>query len=244
MRVIPVIDLLGSVVVRGIAGKRDEYRPVAGCLTSSSNANDVALAFRGAFGFNQIYVADLDSILHREPNWPVYDQLTEQGFELLIDAGVTNAVDVGAVLAAGASQVIVALETWPLLSSLEMLLRQFGEDKVIFSLDLKDGRPVAKFKDMPSDDPADIGACVLEAGVRELIVLDVGSVGTKSGVTTIDLCRELKEFAPRCRLITGGGVRNATDLARLAGDSVDAVLLASALHDGSITAADLDLIES
>ena len=239
MRIIPVLDLLNSVVVRGVAGQRDEYRPVESCFAESANAVDMALAIRRTFGLNQLYVADLDAILDREPNWPVYQQLLELEFELLIDAGVSTAADVAGVLAAGAKQVIVGLETWPLLSSLEMLLSTAGEENIIFSLDMKDGRPVSKFRDMTNDDPADIGACVLEAGVREMIVLDLGSVGMKSGLPTLELCRELNDFAPNSRLITGGGVRNPDDLKQLADEPIDGILVASALHDGSITAEDI-----
>ena len=239
MRIIPVLDLLNSVVVRGVAGQRDEYRPVESCFAESANAVDMALAIRRTFGLNQLYVADLDAILDREPNWPVYQQLVELEFELLIDAGVSTAADVAGVLAAGAKQVIVGLETWPLLSSLEMLLATAGEENIIFSLDMKDGRPVSKFRDMTNDDPADIGACVLEAGVREMIVLDLGSVGMKSGLPTLELCRELNDFAPNSRLITGGGVRNPDDLKQLADEPIDGILVASALHDGSITAEDI-----
>lgn len=239
MRIIPVLDLLHSVVVRGVAGQRDEYRPVESCFAESANAVDMALAIRRTFGLNQLYVADLDAILDREPNWPVYQQLVELEFELLIDAGVSTAADVAGVLAAGAKQVIVGLETWPLLSSLEMLLAKAGEENIIFSLDMKDGRPVSKFRDMTNDDPADIGACVLEAGVREMIVLDLGSVGMKSGLPTLELCRELNDFAPNSRLITGGGVRNPDDLKQLVDEPIDGILVASALHDGSITAEDI-----
>lgn len=239
MRIIPVLDLLNSVVVRGVAGQRDEYRPVESCFAESANAVDMALAIRRTFGLNQLYVADLDAILDREPNWPVYQQLGELEFELLIDAGVSTAADVAGVLAAGAKQVIVGLETWPLLSSLEMLLAKAGEENIIFSLDMKDGRPVSKFRDMTNDDPADIGACVLEAGVREMIVLDLGSVGMKSGLPTLELCRELNDFAPNSRLITGGGVRNPDDLKQLVDEPIDGILVASALHDGSITAEDI-----
>ena len=239
MRIIPVLDLLHSVVVRGVAGQRDEYRPVESCFAESANAVDMALAIRRTFGLNQLYVADLDAILDREPNWPVYQQLVELEFELLIDAGVSTAADVAGVLAAGAKQVIVGLETWPLLSSLEMLLATAGEENIIFSLDMKDGRPVSKFRDMTNDDPADIGACVLEAGVREMIVLDLGSVGMKSGLPTLELCRELNDFAPNSRLITGGGVRNPDDIKQLADEPIDGILVASALHDGSITAEDI-----
>ena len=239
MRIIPVLDLLNSVVVRGVAGQRDEYRPVESCFAESANAVDMALAIRRTFGLNQLYVADLDAILDREPNWPVYQQLVELEFELLIDAGVSTAADVAGVLAAGAKQGIVGLETWPLLSSLEMLLATAGEENIIFSLDMKDGRPVSKFRDMTNDDPADIGACVLEAGVREMIVLDLGSVGMKSGLPTLELCRELNDFAPNSRLITGGGVRNPDDLKQLVDEPIDGILVASALHDGSITAEDI-----
>lgn len=239
MRIIPVLDLLDSVVVRGIAGEREEYRPVDSCFAPSANAIEVALAIRRTFGLNQLYVADLDAILKKEPNWSVYEQLAALEFELLIDAGVETAADVSGVLAAGAQQVVVGLETWPLLSSLEMLLKTTGEDAIVFSLDLKNGQPVSRFRDMTTDDPVDIGACVLEAGIRELIVLDLVTVGTKSGLTTLDICRELKDFAPRSRLITGGGVRNSDDLVNLAAGPVDGVLVASALHDGSITADDL-----
>ncbi len=239
MRIIQMLERLEDVVASGVAGPRDACRPVESCFAPSADAVAVALAIRRHFGLNQLYVADLDAILNREPNWSVYEQLVGLDFELLIDAGVSTAVDVAGILAAGAQQVIVGLETWPLLSSLEMLLETTGEENIIFSLDLKDGQPVSRFRDMTNDDPADIGACVLEAGVREMIVLDLGSVGTKSGLPTLELCRELKEFAPKSRLITGGGVRNAEDLSQLAREPVDGVLLASALHDGSITAEDL-----
>ena len=239
MRIIPVLDLLDSVVVRGVAGQRSEYRPVESCFAESAAAVDVALGIRRTFGLNQLYVADLDAILNREPNWQVYQQLVDLEFELLIDAGVSTAVDVAGVLAAGAKQVIVGLETWPLLSSLELLLTTAGEENIIFSLDLKDGIPVSKFRDMTSVNPADIGASVLEAGVREMIVLDLGTVGTKTGLPTLELCRELNDFAPKSRLITGGGVRNSDDLKQLTGEPIEGVLVASALHDGSITVEDI-----
>ncbi|MFP6764685.1 MAG: HisA/HisF-related TIM barrel protein, partial [Planctomycetaceae bacterium] len=234
MQVLPVLDLLNSVVVRGVAGHRDTYRPVESEIAASAHPIDVAVAFRESFGLNQLYVADLDAILRGEPNWQILSQLQQEGFELLVDAGVSNVDDATAVLQAGASQVIAGLETWPLLSSLEMLLRRLGEDRVLFSLDLTGGRPISQFRDLPTQDPVEIGTCVLEAGARKLIILDLDSVGTGSGIPTVALCRELKDFAPRCHIITGGGVRSDADLDQLAAEPIDGVLIASALHDGSL----------
>ena len=239
MLILPVLDLLKGVVVRGVAGKRDEYAPVESVLTTSTEPIDVALALRDAFGLSSIYLADLDAILHREPHYDIYEQLRDEGFELLIDAGLQHPSEVDAILRSGASRAIVGLETWPLLSSLEMLLQRTGPEQLVFSLDLHEGQPLSSLNDLTSNDPIDIGTAVLEVGVRELIVLDLAAVGMEQGTTTSSLCRELLEFAPNTRLFTGGGIRNAADIRRLASENIHGVLVASALHSGAITPADL-----
>lgn len=234
MQIIPVIDILDSRVVRGVAGNRDQYRPITSSLTDSVEPVAVAAAFRDLFGLSTLYVADLDAILHAEPNFEVYEDLSRDGFELLIDAGVRSIHDVEPILRAGASKAIVGLETWPLLSTLEMMLQQTGGQQVIFSLDLQSGRPVRRLSDVVSDDPIDIGCAVIEAGIREMIVLDLAAVGVASGPVTLDICRALKEFAPKLKLITGGGIRSTADLSVLRSHGIDGAMVASSLHDGGI----------
>ena len=90
MLVIPVLDLLNGVVVRGVGGRRDEYRPVQSVLTSSVLPRDVAQAFQKRLGLTTLYVADLDALLHQQPNADVCQQLASDGFELWIDAGVRS----------------------------------------------------------------------------------------------------------------------------------------------------------
>ncbi|MFT5323065.1 MAG: HisA/HisF family protein [Planctomycetaceae bacterium] len=239
MRVIPVIDILDSQVVRGVAGQRDQYRPVESRITDSAEPLAVANAFRDTFGLSTLYVADLDAILKAEPNVEVYERLNDDGFELLIDAGLRNVFDAEAMLMAGAAKVIVGLETWPLLASLEMMLHKLGSERVIFSLDLKSGRSIRKFDDMISNDPVEIGCAAIESGIRELIVLDLAAVGVASGPATLEICQSLRDFAPKLKLITGGGIRSSDDLSTLRSAGIDGVLVASALHDGSISADDL-----
>lgn len=239
MRVIPVLDLLNRVVVRGVAGRRSEYRPIHSRLTLSCEPVDVARAIRDRFGLDQLYVADLDGILHELPARDVMRELADDGFQLWVDGGVRTAWEVEAALAAGATKVIIGLESWPLLSSLEILIGQVGPERLIFSLDLKDGLPVRVFPDMPATDPLEIGAAVITAGLEDLLVLDLASVGTGQGVPTLDLCRALHAFAGQLRLTTGGGVRSMADLELLRAEPIEGLLVASALHDGSITPAAL-----
>jgi hypothetical protein len=44
MRILPVLDLMNGVVVRGVGGRRSEYRPVASRLAVSADPADVAAA--------------------------------------------------------------------------------------------------------------------------------------------------------------------------------------------------------
>jgi phosphoribosylformimino-5-aminoimidazole carboxamide ribotide isomerase len=240
MELIPVLDLLDGVVVRGVAGRRDEYRPVVSRLAGTPDALAVAQAFRDQLGLSRLYIADLDAILHARPNRDVYRTLAADGFELFVDAGLRNVSAAVAVLDAGAARVIVGLETWPAPDELAHLCAAVGAKRVIFSLDLKLGVPLGNVTSWHTDDPLAMVLRAVEAGVRQIIVLDLAQVGAGSGVTTSDLCRRLLKRSPDLHLITGGGVRDILDLDRLDELGIAGVLLASALHDGRIGRNDID----
>ena len=91
LQILPVLDLLNGVVVRGVGGRRDEYRPVESVLTVSVKPLDVARAFRERLGLTTLYVADLDGILHQLPNDNVFRQLAADGLELWSDHSPTPA---------------------------------------------------------------------------------------------------------------------------------------------------------
>jgi phosphoribosylformimino-5-aminoimidazole carboxamide ribotide isomerase len=69
-------------------------------------------------------------------------------------------------------------------------------------------------------------------------------VGVGGGTRTLDLCRQIQEEFPRVELTAGGGVRGLDDLKVLAAAGCDAALVASALHDGRLTAEDVRQAES
>jgi phosphoribosylformimino-5-aminoimidazole carboxamide ribotide isomerase len=238
MDILPVLDLLNGLVVRGVGGRRNEYRPVESRLVDRPDILSVARAFRDRLGLTRLYVADLDAILHCRPNREACRSLADEKFELLIDAGFRDVESAAAALAAGAAQVIAGLETWPGPRELAQLCRHVGTEQVIFSLDLRDGLPLGELARWRTMNPLEIGIQAAEAGVQEIIVLDLAQVGTGGGVTTVPLCRQLRKRFPALRLITGGGVSQGADLHELASHGIDGVLLASALHDGRLTRED------
>jgi phosphoribosylformimino-5-aminoimidazole carboxamide ribotide isomerase len=235
------LDLLGSQVVRGVAGRRDEYRPVQSRLVEGSDALSVARAIRTEFGLRQLYVADLDAILQARPNHAILKSLCADRFSLLIDAGLRHCDEAAPIFDAGADQVVAGLETLESPNELARLISRHGASRIVFSLDLRDGQTLSKRSAWPGD-PFEIARSAIVAGCTELIVLDIARVGTGGGVSTLALCDQIRHAFPAVTIITGGGVRSVTDLQQLQAARIDGVLVASALHDGTISRADLEAL--
>jgi phosphoribosylformimino-5-aminoimidazole carboxamide ribotide isomerase len=237
MKIIPVLDIQGGVVVRGIAGRRSEYRPIVSKLTSSVFPVDVAEAFRTHFKLAELYIADLDGITGGEPDIGLYTVLQARGFCPYVDAGVRDTGRAQVLADAGVNSIVLGLETThgpELISDCRLRL---GATRLIFSLDLKAGKPLGDLSGWGSAEPFDIAEEAMACGIHRLIVLDLERVGVGEGTGTEELCRRLSASHPDVQLIAGGGIRNQADINRLADCGVDAVLVASALHDGRLTPA-------
>jgi phosphoribosylformimino-5-aminoimidazole carboxamide ribotide isomerase len=232
MRIVAVLDVKGGVVVRGVGGRRDEYRPIVSRLSASCRPEDVAAAFRLQFGLDEVYVADLDALAGRAPAVPLFEELQRQGFRLWVDAGVRHGED-AAALAGAADGLVIGLETVAGPEVLAEACRRWP-DRVVFSLDLKAGRPLGELSAWTATDARGIAEQAIAVGVKRLLVLDLARVGEGTGCGTEELCAHLAKAHPDVELWAGGGVRGPADLERLRSAGVRVVLVASALHDGRI----------
>jgi phosphoribosylformimino-5-aminoimidazole carboxamide ribotide isomerase len=128
---------------------------------------------------------------------------------------------------------------------LHELCERFGPERILFSLDMQAGRLMGEpsawgVAPSDADAPFAVAERAVDTGVTQLIVLDLAQVGTHAGIATLGLCRRLIQRFPNLRVHTGGGVRGPEDLATLESDGIAGVLIASALHDGSLTREHLD----
>ena len=238
MRVVPVIDVLGGTVVHAVAGRRHEYRPIVSGLTTSCDPEAVARVFRDRFDLHELYLADLDALDGAPPNLRLYYRLAEMGFEVWVDAGTRAASQAAQLHRAGVAVVVVGLETLTDWTGLEETVEKLSSQHVAFSLDLKNGRPLGRLASVATT-AEQTAEQAYQAGARRMIVLDLAHVGTGTGTGTEALCRWLRSRFENLELIAGGGIRQRSDLERLHAIGVDAALVASALHSGRITAADL-----
>ncbi len=243
MDIIPVLDLMGGQVVRGIAGRRETYEPFQSHLIESSSPDEVARAFRRSLGLNRLYVADLDAIMMDSPQWSLLETMAADRFDLLVDAGLRETTRAERLLNGGISQVVAALETLPGPNDLSRLLQRVGPERVVFSLDLKEGRPLGDLSAWETNDALTIANHAIALGTTSLIVLDLASVGVGRGVPTHALCRQLRHNHANLTLISGGGVRKRSDLLELRESGANAALVASALHDGRVGPDDIAAVK-
>lgn len=240
MRIVPVLDLMHGEVVRGVGGRRHEYRPIVSRLTGSSRPLDVANALSDHFGCRELYVADLDAIGGREPAWTLYAALLRRNFCLWVDAGIRTMTTACQLAEAGIEQIVAGLETVAGPAELAEMAQMFGE-RIVFSLDLHQGQPLGDRDAWLGQDAEGIAGQAVNLGIHQLLVLDLARVGSDGGTGTRDLCVRLRQSHPTLIVSTGGGVRHRDDLSELRNCGVEAALIASALHDGRLAREDLDV---
>lgn len=240
MRVLPVIDILHQNVVRGVAGNREKYCPIRSRWSDCTSPLAVAEGLFHAFHTRRFYVADLDGILHRRPNRDDYRLMVQHGYELLVDAGVRELSDLERLLQTRVHGAIVGLETCRSPRLLAEVVRRFGPDRIHFSLDLRHGTPLlADDSEWPESAADQIADQAVASGVTQMIVLDLADVGSNTGGSTSEFCRRVLNRHPQLTLIAGGGVRSMDDVRSWSQVGIAELLVASALHDGRLSPADL-----
>lgn len=230
MRLIPVLDLKGGRVVRGVGGRRAEYRPIVSALVAGSDPEAVARALISTFQPRELYVADLDALAGAEPALATYAAISQLGVDLWIDAGIRIRSDAEPLIASGIAGIVCGLESLHGPAVLRDLLVDLGPDRVLFSLDLQAGRLLGRLENWPES----VLECAVEMGIRRMIVLDLSCVGEGRGTGTEELCRTISARYPHLELFAGGGIRGEGDLQRLTECGIAGALVASALHDGRI----------
>jgi phosphoribosylformimino-5-aminoimidazole carboxamide ribotide isomerase len=227
MEVIPVIDLMGGAVVRARLGRRDSYAPIETRLSATSAPLDVVAGLLALHPFGAIYVADLDAILARGDHDNVVralaDAFPKVGF--WVDVGVADAARARSWLSRHSRNTLVLGSES--LQSPVTLEQHATEKRIILSLDFLGD--------------SFLGPAALLAAQHlwppRVIVMTLSRVGADAG-PDLDRLSSIMQTTD-ARIYAAGGVRGPADLDALARRGAHGVLVASALHDGLLTGADL-----
>jgi len=225
LKLVPVIDLRAGQAVRARAGDRSRYAPLSTPLCPNADPLALALLLVSRFRADSLYLADLDAITGTGSHRALIDIIAAALPEttLWVDAGIRDRASLAQASRQPRLRPIVGSET---LTDAELLRDPICASAVL-SLDEHQGRLLA---------PAGLEAR-LDAWHGDVVLMGLDRVGIGSGPDLARLARYRRRL-PQCRLYAAGGVRNADDLGRLAAAGAAGVLVATALHDGTISADD------
>jgi phosphoribosylformimino-5-aminoimidazole carboxamide ribotide isomerase len=225
LKLIPVIDIRAARAVHARAGDRARYAPLSTPLCPDGDPLALARLLVSRYHADILYLADLDAITGAGDNRALIDAIAAALPEttLWVDAGLSDRSSLAQTSGQPTLRPVIGSET---LSDVG-LLADPGCASAVLSLDRHRGRLLA---------PAGLETG-LDAWHGDVILMGLDRVGSGGGPDLTRLARDRRRL-PGCRLYAAGGVRNADDLWRLADAGAAGALVASALHDGTLTAED------
>lgn len=222
IRCILALDLKGGIVVRGVRGEREKYRPISetSTLVDTPVPEDVISAIRP----KETYIADLDRITGSGNNLDIIESLSKLT-RTMSDTGASCAED--AIEARMISHaVILGTETAPM-----SLIRECQGKRTIVSLDMKDGKML--FRDRAFNvSPLEALEAMNEFELGGVILLDLSRVGSGEGIDPGQV--ESAVSVSRHDIIVGGGVRGVEDLELIERHGASGAIIASAVHSGKV----------
>lgn len=234
MRIVPVLDLKGGVVVHARRGQRDAYAPLSSPLVDGSEPVAVARALCAVCRTSTLYVADLDALAGGPADVAALSALATVA-DPWVDAGATTPGRAAELARAGVARNVVGTESLTADTPDEDENAAAGATpRRVLSIDLRDGRLISPRRELAGREAAAAVPLAIALGVRELLVIDLLRVGSGSG-PPLHAVEQLAEALPGVAIYAGGGVRHDEDLRALESAGASGALVATALHEGRIT---------
>ena len=240
-KIIPVIDIFKKEAVHAVKGERENYRLLKSYLFDTSNPVEILKELYEKYNFNLFYIADLDAIIKKTPNYELISKiLALLPIDIIIDPGIISIKDVKYYFSYNIQKLILGLETISDLEIITKSLNLFGSNKVIVSVDMYNEEILTSIKYFKGRDPKDIVKDLSEIGVESIILLDLLKVGQKSGGIS-PLYLKIREIF-KGEIYVGGGIKDLNNILMYKSENFSGVLIGTALYDGTIRIKDLKML--
>ena len=218
IEVIPAVDVLGEGAVRLHQGAYDQVVEAAGAPV------DLARRFAEA-GAWRIHLVDLDGARSGAVRPDLVRLVAETVSPALLQAsgGIRSLADAHALLAAGASRVVVGTAAFP---DPAPWAAELGE-KLVVALDVRDG--AVRTAGWTADSGLTVGEAVercLAGGVARVLCTAIDRDGTLAG-PDLDLVGRVAESG--LAVLAAGGVRSPADVRELEAAGAEAAVVGRAL---------------
>lgn len=227
------MDVLDRRVVHGKSGNRKVYEDIPDSVCGSSDPLKVARFYHDTYGFQRIYVADLDAIEYGKREGEYLEKLSRDlNMRVILDAGVNDPTTAEFYLDAGVEKVIIGTETLDHLGQLHATTENVGAQNILVSVDLRGGQLLSRAREIQDSPLGKLFSELHSLELFEVIILTLDLVGTGQGT---HLPRALEHLDPAFNLYLGGGLRDPQELEHLSSTRVAGVLAATIFYKGQIS---------
>lgn len=227
MKVIPSIDLMNGQVVRLYKGN-PEHKTVY-----SNDPISIAKKWENA-GADMIHLVDLDATLGLGSNFELIKKIVscvsipvEIGGGLRSESLILDSLDI-------VNRVVIGTFAFKEPELLQKLLTKLGPEKIVISVDHKDGLIVTHGWQNTTDiSLIDSMNEFLHVGFTEFLLTNVNRDGTLQG-PDLEFLKQACDLE-KANVIASGGISNINDISKVKENNAWGVILGKALYENKIT---------
>ena len=230
MKIIPSIDLMNGQVVRLYKGNPEQK------TVYSNDPISIAKKWENA-GADMIHLVDLDATLGLGSNFELIKKIVscvsipiEIGGGLRSESLILNALDI-------VNRVVIGTFAFKEPELLQKLLTKLGPEKIVISVDHKDGFIVTHGWQTTTDiSLIDSMNEFLHVGFTEFLLTNVNRDGTLQG-PDLEFLKQACDLE-KANVIASGGISNINDISKVKENNAWGVILGKALYENKITIED------
>ena len=234
MLILPAIDLIDGQVVRLYKGIYEQKK------VYSSNPVNKAKEFE-KLGAKYIHIVDLDGAREgKNINTQTIKKIRENvNIPIQIGGGIRNKETVKLYLEdIKVDRVIIGTSALKNPEFLRDVLKEFGAEKIVISVDVKDNKvSISGWQQISNIDYIDFIKELEQIGIKYILVTDISKDGALIG-PNFEMYQEIKKNT-NINFIVSGGVRNLQDIKELSKLDYYGCIVGKAIYEGNIKLEDI-----
>ena len=227
MEIIPAVDIKDGKCVRLTQGDYNKEKIY-------NNSPLAAAEYWIGKGAKSIHLVDLNGAKDgKTVNFEKIKEIAENvDIPIQLGGGIRNFSDMKKYFELGIDKLIVSTIALENKELLKKALNEFGQDKIIVSLDIKEGEIAVKgWLETAELNPEDFMENLIDLGVKNIIFTDISSDGMLAG-PDLEMIRTLNR--DEIELIAAGGISTDKDLKKLDKMGIKKAVVGKALYEEKI----------
>ena len=224
MIIFPAIDIKDNSCVRLTQGDFDKVK------VYSKDPVDVAKMWKDE-GTEFLHLVDLDGARSESfVNKKSIEKMVEIGIPVQIGGGIRSIEKVDYLLSLGINRVILGTAAIESPELVENLLKIYGDEKIVVSIDAKDGKVATRGWEVISEvDSIELCKSLEQMGIKTIVYTDISKDGMLEGPNFEIYQRLVAETD--LQVIVSGGVSSIGDIKRLKEINPYGVIIGKAFYD-------------